>query len=95
MHTGTSKTAEIEAGDAWLHAQVPAMLANGAEVIVTWDEGTLSNEHIATIAVGGSVAQGARNATALTHYGLLAGLEDAFGVPRVNAAVGATPVPIS
>jgi hypothetical protein len=62
---------------------------------VTWDEGTRSDEHIATIAVGGSVKKGAANATAYTHFGLLAGLEDAFGVPLVNSAVGATPFPIS
>jgi hypothetical protein len=95
MHTGSSRTAEIKAGDAWLAANVPPILANGAEVIVTWDEGTRSDEHIATIAVGGSVTKGATNATAYTHFGLLAGLEDAFGVPLVNSAVGATPFPIS
>ncbi len=95
MHSGSSKTAEIKAGDAWLQANVPAMLAHGAEVIVTWDEGTRSNERVATIAVGGSVRKGATDATAYTHFGLLAGLEDAFGVARVNSAVGATPFPIS
>ena len=95
MHTGSSKTAQITSGDAWLAANVPAMLANGARVIVTWDEGTRSNEHIATIAVGAGVAKGATDGTAYTHFGLLAGLEDAFGVPLVNSAVGATPFPIS
>jgi phosphatidylinositol-3-phosphatase len=95
MHTGSSKTAQIKAGDAWLKANVPAMLAGGAEVIVTWDEGTRSNEHIATIAIGGKVKKGATDATAYTHFGLLAGLEDAFGQPLVNSAKGATPFPIS
>jgi phosphatidylinositol-3-phosphatase len=95
MHSGSSKTAEIKAGDAWLAANVPAMLAHGAEVIVTWDEASRSNEHVATIAIGGSVKNGATDATAYTHFGLLAGLEDGFGVARVNSAVGATPFPIS
>ena len=58
MHDGSSKTAQIKAGDTWLEAHVPAMLAGGAEVIVTWDEGTRSNEHIATIAIGGSGQEG-------------------------------------
>ena len=58
MHNGSSKAAQIKAGDAWLKANVPAMLAGGAEVIVTWDEGTRSNEHIATIAIGGSGQEG-------------------------------------
>ena len=94
MHTGSSKAAQIKAGDAWLKAHVPAMLAGGAEVIVTWDEGTRSNEHIATIAIGGTAKKGAKDAAAYTHFGLLAGLEDVYGVPRVNAAQTATPVPL-
>ncbi len=65
MHTGSSKAAQIKAGDAWLKAHVPAMLAGGAEVIVTWDEGTRSNEHIATIAIGGTAKQGAKDAVRL------------------------------
>jgi acid phosphatase len=95
MHTGKSSAAEIEAGDAWLKANVPAMLAGGAEVIVTWDEGNRSNEHVATIAIGGTAKKAATDATAYTHFGLLAGLEDVFGVPLVNSAQTATPLPIS
>jgi phosphatidylinositol-3-phosphatase len=95
MHDGSSRTAQIQAGDAWLAANVPAMLKGGAMVIVTWDEAhSTSNEHIATIAVGGSAKAGAKDAGAYTHYGLLAGLEDVFGVPLLNAAETATPVPI-
>jgi acid phosphatase len=95
MHDGSSKTAQIKAGDAWLEDHVPAMVAGGAEVIVTWDEGTRSNEHIATIAIGGSARAGAKDGTAYTHFGLLAGLEDDFGLPLVNAAQTATPLPIN
>jgi hypothetical protein len=94
MHDGSNKAAQIKAGDKWLKANVPAMVSHGARVIVTWDEGTRSNEHIATIAVGGGAAAGARDGTAYTHYGLLAGLEDAFGFPRLHNAVGATPFPV-
>ena len=95
MHDGSSRTAEIQAGDAWLSANVPAMLNAGAEVILTWDEGSASDEHVATIAVGGTAAVGATDAHAYTHPGLLAGLENAWGLPRLNAAQTATPVPIS
>lgn len=94
MHDGSTRTAQIKAGDAWLAAHVPAMLSGGAMVIVTWDEGHTSNEHIATIAIGGSAKAGAQDAGAYTHYGLLAGLEDVYGVPLLNAAKTATPVPI-
>ena len=95
MHTGSSKTAEIASGDAWLKAHVPAMVAGGALVIVTWDEGRRSDEHIATIAIGGSAGKGVTDSHAYTHFGLLAGLEDAYGVPRLNSAKTATPFPIS
>jgi phosphatidylinositol-3-phosphatase len=95
MHTGSSKSAEIAAGDAWLKAHVPAMLSGGALVIVTWDEGRRSDEHVATIAIGGSAGKGVTDAHAYTHFGLLAGLEDAYGVPRLNSARTATPFPIS
>jgi len=94
MHDGATRAAQIKAGDDWLAANVPAMLAAGAEVILTWDEGTSSNEHVATIVVGGSTAAGATDSHAYTHPGLLAGLEDAWGVPRLNAASSANPVPI-
>ena len=65
MHDGASRTAEIQAGDAWLAANVPAMLSAGAEVILTWDEGSSSDEHVATIAIGGTAAVGATDAHAL------------------------------
>jgi len=95
MHSGSSKTAEIKAGDAWLKAHVPAMLAGGALVIVTWDEGNRSDEHIATIAIGGTAGVGVKDSNAYTHFGLLAGLENAYGVPLLNSAKTAAPFPIS
>jgi hypothetical protein len=95
MHDGASRAAEIATGDAWLGAHVPAMVSAGAEVIVTWDEGSSSDEHVATIAIGGTAAVGAKDGHAYTHPGLLAGLEDAWGFPLLNAAQTATPLPIS
>ena len=95
MHDGASRTAEIKTGDSWLAANVPAMLNAGAEVILTWDEGSSSDEHVCTIAIGGTAAVGATDSHAYTHPGLLAGLEDVWGFPRLNAAQTATPLPIS
>ena len=94
MHDGANRTAEIQAGDRWLSTNVPPMLAAGAEVILTWDEGSVSDEHVATIEIGGTAAVGATDPHAYTHPGLLAGLEDAWGLPRLNAAQTATPLPI-
>src|SRR4029079_14304848 len=75
MHSGSSRTADIKAGDAWLKAHVPAMLAGGALVIVTWDEGNRSDEHIATIAIGGSAAGGREDSQAYNHLGRPARLQ--------------------
>jgi hypothetical protein len=94
MHTGSSVDAEIQAGDAWLANNVPAMVDGGAEVILTFDEGTPTNEHIVTLEFGAGVAAGTTDGTAYGHYSLLAGLEDAFGVSRINGSVGATPLPM-
>ena len=95
MHDGSSRTAQIAAGDAWLKAHVPAMVAGGARVYVTWDEGRRSDEHVATIAFGGGAAAGAKDTGSYTHYGFLAGLENAFGVALVNGAKTSTPLAIS
>ena len=35
-----------------------------------------------------------RDPTPLDHYGLLAGIESAFGLPRLQNAAGATPLPL-
>jgi acid phosphatase len=94
MHDGATSADQIAAGDAWLAANVPAMLSAGAEVLLTWDEGTKANEHVAAILVGGAVPAGVVDTTAYSHPGLLAGLELRFGLPRLNAAATATPVPI-
>jgi hypothetical protein len=70
------------------------MLAGGAEVILTWDEGTKADEHVVTIAIGGTAAAGAKDGNSYTHPGLLAGLEDVWGFPLLNAAQTANPLPI-
>ena len=94
MHTGSSGSAEIRTGDTWLSNNVPAMLRGGAEVILTWDEGTSTNEHIVTLEIGAGVPAGVTDSGSYNHYSLLAALEDAFGVPRLNNAVGVTPIPL-
>ena len=94
MHDGAGHTVQIKAGDAWLSSHVPAMLNAGAEVILTWDEGNSSDEHVAAIAIGGTAAKGATDSHSYTQPSLLAALEDAWHLPRINAAQAATPLPI-
>jgi phosphatidylinositol-3-phosphatase len=87
----------IATGDRWLHNHVPPLLHAGAIVIITFDEGYSGSGgggHVLTAMVGPGVARGARNSHRFKHYGLLAGLEDWFGVRRLHAAVTARRLPI-
>jgi Phosphoesterase family/IPT/TIG domain len=90
----------IAAGDAWLATNVPALLAEGAIVIVTFDEGgggdsTHGGGHVPTIMVGPGVSAGATDPTLYDHASLLGGLEGYFGLtPLLGDAATATPLPI-
>jgi phospholipase C len=83
------KTSALDArGDSWLLANVAPLIASGADVFITYDEkGTLY-----AVGVGPSFAAGVVDARSLTHYSLLAGIEDALGLSRLGAAAGATPI---
>jgi len=87
----------IRSGDSWLSANVPALLRAGADVIVTFDEGTSSTNGggpVITVEAGLGVTAGAKNGTLYNHYSLLAGIEKHFGLPRLSNAQTATPLPI-
>ncbi len=80
----------LQRGDAWLASHVPPLLASGAQVFITFDEsGTLY-----AALQGPGVTPGATDATAYTHYSLLAAIEDRYGLPRLLNASGATPLPL-
>lgn len=81
----------IARGDRWLAERVPAMLAKGAQVFVTFDEsGTLY-----AVAAGPGLEAGASDATPYTHYSVLAAVEDRFGLPRLGAARDAKALPLN
>jgi hypothetical protein len=85
-----------EIGDAWLQHVVPLLLADPTvTVLITFDEGGRANaQHVYTVEVGG-VAAGTTDATTYDHYGLLAGLYDAFALGTApNSAATAVPLPI-
>jgi endoglucanase len=90
MHDGT-----ISQADSFLKTWVPKVLAvAGTEVVVVWDEGTSSNpDPVEAVWFGAGVSAGAY-ASASTHYSLLAGLEDHFGLARLGAAKTATALPL-
>lgn len=88
----------IRDGDAWLSQIVPSFLSLGATVIVTFDEAskdsTNGGGHVVTAMVGSNVVAGMTDAAQYNHFGLLAGLEDYFGLARLANAATATPLPI-
>ena len=79
----------IARGDTWLSENVQPLLDAGARVFVTFDErGRLY------AALGGRGISPSVDATAYTHYSLLAGIEDSFGLARLNEAAHASPLPL-
>jgi hypothetical protein len=87
----------IAVGDRWLQAHIPPLWQRGAIVIITFDEGWSSRGgggHVMTAMAGAHVPRGRRNGHAYNHFGLLAGLERWFGVPRLHKAMTARPLPI-
>ncbi len=91
----------ISTGDAWLKANVAPMLANGATVALTYDEGSSSagingtsgGGNIYMVVVGPGISPSV-DAGQYNHYSLLAAIEKRFGLTRLNAAATTTPLPI-
>jgi hypothetical protein len=90
----------VGAGDRFLARTVPALLRELGPhgfLVLTWDEGTSGNGccgvahggHVATILAGPDVIRGARQRTPVDHYGVLATIEQAFGVPLLAGAADA------
>jgi hypothetical protein len=87
----------VAAGDHFLARTVPALLRELGPhgfLLLTWDEG-VSNRgccgvahggHIATILAGPDVRPGARGQTPVDHYGALATIEHALGLPPLAGA---------
>jgi phosphatidylinositol-3-phosphatase len=90
----------ITAGDTWLSQTVPTLLAQGAVVVVVFDEATGGDKtngsgHVLALETGPNVPAGVADGTFYSHNGLLAGLENYLQVrPLLGAAATATPLPI-
>ena len=94
MHDGS-----VAEGDAWLSGFVPRILdspswqQNGALVIL-WDEGTPSPDpgccgnprggHVPLIVITPTGSPGYRTSTLLSHYSVLGGIEQAWGLSRLG-----------
>lgn len=87
-------SASVAQGDQWLSTWLPKILA-GADyragrlaVVVTWDEGSHTDNHVATIVISPST-QHLRVGTAYTHASLLRTCEEILGVPLLPGAATA------
>jgi phosphatidylinositol-3-phosphatase len=95
MHDGT-----VADGDRWLAGFVPKVLASPQylagtlALFVVWDEngGTDAgpSNHVPCLVVAPSVPAGARLALPVSHFSLLATVEDLLGLPRLGAAATST-----
>ena len=76
----------VRTGDAWLAHVVPTILASAAFtgrnslLVITWDEGSRSDNAVSTIFTGPAVKSGYRSAVAYNHYSLLHTIEQAWGL---------------
>jgi hypothetical protein len=87
----------VGAGDRFLSHSVPALmreLGPHGFLLLTWDEGTSSRGccrvaaggRVATIVAGPDVRPGARMGQPVDHYGVLASVEQALGLPPLAGA---------
>lgn len=92
----------LSTGDGWLQAHVSAMLANGATVILTYDEGSTSagingtsgGGNIYTVVAGPHISA-RTDAGQYNQYSILAAIEARFGLTKLNGAAGVAALPLS
>jgi phosphatidylinositol-3-phosphatase len=80
--------------DQWLSQTVPNLTAAGATVLITFDEccsATLGPLY--AIEAGPAVTPGSDGAS-YSHYSVLAGIEDAYGLSLLGGAATANPIPV-
>jgi phosphatidylinositol-3-phosphatase len=77
----------MQRGDRWLAHHVPAILAAGATVFLTYDE----SGPLYAVEVGHGVSVGLDD-TPLTHYSILAGIEALYRLPRLLGAADANAI---
>src|SRR5262249_52664158 len=89
-HNSATPGCGLADGDAWLAANVPAILAAlGPKglLVLTWDEDDSSaNNHILTGLAGPLVAAGAQSAQAVNHYTIVRMICEALGFPTFERA---------
>ena len=94
MHDGS-----VAQGDAWLADQIPAILGSPAFsqgrslLVLTWDEGSDSDNHVVTIFAGSAARTGYVSTRPYDHYSLLRTVEASWGLaPLTSNDAGAQPM---
>ena len=86
---------QVATGDAWLAQWIPNVLggkdyqAGRLVVIITWDEGSLSDNHIATLVIA-PTANRLTVRTPLTHCSMLRLAEEVLNLPLLGCAATTT-----
>ena len=85
----------VAVGDRWLADQVPAIMASSAwdsnsVIFVVFDEVHVDGGggHVPMIVISPRTSAGRRVSTPLTHYSVLATIEQAWGLARLGLAAG-------
>jgi len=86
----------VATGDAWLAANLPAMISGAGSngvVILTWDEdNNLAGNHILTVFAGATVKTGFTSPGTVNHYNVLRTICDALGLTPFAGAATAAPI---
>ncbi len=86
----------VSTGDAWLARFLPPLLRSrqlaNSGVFVIFDESDSTDPRVAALALGPVVRPGSRFAPAMSHYGLLRTIDDAWGLPRLGRSARVAPV---
>jgi hypothetical protein len=92
MHGASScPNNRVARGDAWLASWMPRIIAGPdfqagrLVVVITWDEGSRSSNHIPTLVIAPTV-HGVRSPAALTHCSTARATEEILGLPLLGCA---------
>jgi hypothetical protein len=94
MHGAPGCATSVRTGDNWLAKWMPLIIASDdfrqarLAVLITWDEGSSSSNHVATLLVAPTV-RGVTSGAAYTHCSTLRLAEDVLGLPRLGCAASA------
>jgi hypothetical protein len=90
MHNGS-----IRRADNWLRRHIRPYVRwarrHNSLLVLTWDEGSGDDNHIATIIAGAHVRRGWHDEP-INHYSLLRTIEDMYDLPHAGASADASPI---